>query len=369
MKIALITIHNSKNYGAILQTFAMQEVLLRHGEVDIINYDNRYLSKSLDLIRFEISFHGVLKMCHDVLCFLPRRRLFRKIKTFYKENMRQTSLFSQEDLLSEDASTYDYYVAGSDQIWNPNIINKSRTLDPIYFLNFARKGAKKISFATSIGAHKYTSYEKCQLKEFLKDFETISVREKDSQLMLQEFIDKPVQHVLDPTLLLSKNEWFQKMGLQDKTTTSLGNYILLYTVPKTPLLRKAIDFFSKKMGLQVISLEQSLIPMTKIDRQVRDAGMIDFIELFANAKFIITDSFHGVCFSINFSRHFVAISPGEKSNRIESLLSVVGLENRLAKTEKEFEDMELDIDYTVAQLKLTAARSSSLEILSKSFSI
>jgi polysaccharide pyruvyl transferase WcaK-like protein len=369
MKIALVTIHNAKNYGAILQTFALQEVLLKHGEVDIINYDNRYLSKSLDLIRFEMSIHGVLKLCHDVLCFFPRRRLLRKIRIFYKEKMRLTSIFSKEALLCGNASTYDCYVAGSDQIWNPNILNNSGTLDSIYFLSFAHKDAKKISYATSIGAHKFTAYEKCQITEFLKDFETISVREKGSQMMLQEILAKPVHHVLDPTLLLSKNEWIQQIGLQDEITTSLEKYILLYTVPKTPLIRKAIDFFSKKMGLQVISLEQGLIPMAKVDRQIRDAGMIDFIKLFVNADFVITDSFHGVCFSINFSRPFVAISPGEKSNRIESILSVVGLEKRLVKKEKEFEDMELSIDFTAAQLKLTAARINSLEILSKSFSI
>ena len=168
-----------------------------------------------------------------------------------------------------------------------------------------------------------------------------------------------VEHVLDPTLLLRKSQWEKlvKQPVKDEP------YILLYTVPKVRLVRDAVNFFSRKLGLRVIAIDQGLLAGAQVDEHVRDAGPEEFLALFLGAKFIVTDSFHGVCFSINLERPFVALSPGKHANRVESLLSLVGLSDRFSTKSSDFETLSLDIDFTEPRLRLEKARDESMKFL------
>jgi polysaccharide pyruvyl transferase WcaK-like protein len=105
----------------------------------------------------------------------------------------------------------------------------------------------------------------------------------------------------------------------------------------------------------------------KVRQHIRDAGPLEFIEYFANTDFVITDSFHGVCFALNFSKPFVVISPGKYSNRIENLLRIVGLENRMVRTESDFDSVDLSIDYKEVNRKLSSARSQSISFIDSFF--
>ena len=365
MKIALVTIHNTNNYGAIFQAFALQVVLSNYGDVQIINYNNRHLSSSFDLVRFKPSVHGLLGSGKDIFRLLPRHRVINKFIEFLNKNMKMTKAYSSAELNQGEGGIFDCYVAGSDQIWNPACVSQKHTLDPIYFLAFSPKGARKISYASSLGAYQFSDQEKLKLTEYLGDFYEVSVREKDAQLFLQEVLGRTVNHVLDPTLLLSKKEWFESVGLLEYAGQK-EKYILLYTVPKAPLIRSAVYFFSKKMGLKVISIDQGLSAGAKVDKHIRDAGPLDFIRLFSEAEFVITDSFHGVCFSLNFGKPFVVVSPGKYANRIESLLSLVGLEDKMVKSDADFYNFKADICFESAHEKLLDARSASLNVLSMS---
>ena len=363
MKIALVTIHNANNYGAIFQTFATQQVLLRYGEVDIVNYDNRHVSRSYDLIRLKPSFHGLLGTGKDILRLFPRYRVIRKFKKFIKENLSQTRAYSQQEILAGKVAAYDVYVAGSDQIWNPSCASPRNEIDPVYFLDFAPENSKKFSYASSAGGYNYSEMERQQVKGFLRRFDAISVREKSTQLLLQDLLGSSVDHVLDPTLLLSKKEWLNMAKLPENYTSD-QKYILLYTVPKVPLVRRAVQFFSRKIGLPVISVDQGISAGAKVDKHIRDASPEDFLRLFAGAQFVITDSFHGVCFSINFGIPFVAISPGIHSGRIESLLSLLRLDKRLLKNETDFANVEGILDFAEASDLLSIERNKSISFLS-----
>ncbi len=365
MKIALVTIHNANNYGAIFQAFALQQVLSRFGDVEIINYENRHISRSFDLVRFAPSIHGLLGMGKDFFRLLPRYIVIRKFKEFIDSDMKLTSKVTREDLARGELDSFDCYVAGSDQIWNPACVSGSATLDAVYFLDFAPTGAKKISYASSLGAYDFSDQEKLKLKEYLGDFSEISVRESGAQKLLQEVLGRNVSHVLDPTLLLSKDEWLENLRLSGNSQSN-EKYILLYTVPKVPLVKAVVDFFSKKTGMKIVAIDQGLSAGARVDQHIRDAGPLDFIRLFSEAEFVITDSFHGVCFSLNFDRPFVAISPGKYSNRVESLLSLVGLESRLISGEEDLLNYEMYVDCAVAQQELQAARRASLDFLSSS---
>ncbi|WP_020411339.1 polysaccharide pyruvyl transferase family protein [Microbulbifer variabilis] len=365
MKIALVTIHNANNYGAIFQAFALQVVLSRYGEVKIVNYDNRHISRSFDLVRVKLSLHGLLGMGKDLLRLFPRYRVINSFNKFINDNMELTQVFSASELKLGNAEEFDCYVAGSDQIWNPSCVSSDGLLNPIYFLDFCPEGAKKISYASSMGAYSFSERERLELKGYLKSFSAVSVRERGAKLLLQEVLEREVDHVLDPTLLLSKDDWLESVGISNQVRGG-ERYILLYTVPKSPLIRRAVDFFSKKIGLKVVAIDQGLSAGAHVDKHIRDAGPQDFIRLFSEADFVITDSFHGVCFSINFGKPFVAVSPGKHANRIESLLSLVGLMDKLVKSESDFVDFKVDADFEGAQEKLLTARCASLGVLSAS---
>lgn len=363
MKIALVTIHNTNNYGAIFQAYATQQILSKYGDVDIINYDNRHVSRSFDLIRLNPSFHGLLGTGKDILRLFPRYRVIRKFKKFIKENFSQTKIYSQQEILAGKVSAYDIYVAGSDQIWNPSCASPNNEIDPVYFLDFAPENSVKISYGSSVGGYLYSEIERQQVEGYLRRFDAISVREKSTQVFLQNLLGVPIGHVLDPTLLISKKEWLNIAKLPGNYKAS-QRYILLYTVPKVPFIRRAVEFFSRKFGLPVVSVEQGLSPGAKVNKHIRDAGPEDFLELFAGAQFVITDSFHGACFSINYGIPFVAISPGVHSGRIESLLSLLRLDKRLIKNETDFVGVQGTLDSSEVSDLLSIERNKSISFLS-----
>ncbi|MDN0109156.1 polysaccharide pyruvyl transferase family protein [Yersinia mollaretii] len=362
MKIALITIHNANNYGAIFQAFATQEILSRYGHVTVINYDNKHISRSFELIRLTPSLRGVLGVGKDLLRLLPRYRAIKKFRAFININLNLSQQYDKEKLIAEGCPGFDIYVSGSDQIWNPSCIGNNKKFNEIYFLSFVKENKKCISYASSFGNYNFPSKLNDNLATLLKKYSMISVRE-DSSVSKLDAIGITAQQVLDPTLLIDHVSWLNYTNNKKRTEDS-EQYILLYTVPKVALIRDIVNFVSKKLGLKVIALDQGLFAGAKVAQHIRDAGLNDFIRLFENSSFIITDSFHGVCFSINFSKKFVAVSPGIHSNRIDSLLSRTSLTERMVNNIDEMESFDLykEIDVTDSLAKL---REESICFLEK----
>lgn len=365
MKIALITIQNANNYGAILQVFAMQEVLKRYGDVDVLNYENRHISRSFDLIRFKFGFRGLLGAGKDVLRLFPRYRVINKFKEFINEKINLTSELDYDDLLNGKASNYDVYISGSDQIWNPLCVSEVKRIDRAYFLDFAPIGADKISYASSMGSYEYTDSEIVVVEKLLSSFKSISVREKNSQEYLGDLLGRTVEHVLDPTLLLSKYEWMSVLGMREGCDIS-DKYILLYTVPKIPLIKSVVEFLSKKLGLRVLAIDQGISAGAEVDSQIRDASPVEFVEYFLNAEFVITDSFHGTCFSLNFNKPFVCVSSSMHKNRIKSLLDMVGLSGRLIEKASDIDKLDINLDMVASSQALEFYREKSLSYIESS---
>lgn len=320
MKLGIVTIHNVSNYGAVLQSYALKEVVKEKHDVKIIDFDNRHVSKSLDLLRFNFSIHGLLGFGKDLCRFFPRSRVLKKFNAFLSSNMDIVK-FDKQSL-----SSFDGFISGSDQIWNPACVSASRDFVPEYFLTFAKDNQFKVSYASSCGAYEFDELELSTLKNFLSSYKAIAVREHGTCDMLRSKLGLDVQHVLDPTLLLTKQEWLEKIG---DNKFRKGKYILLYVIKKTPLLIQVVKHFKSKTGMKVLLVEQGLHFSAEIDEHIRDAGPEDFISLFNNAEYVITDSFHGTTFSLIFNRPFVTVSPGKNINRIESLLSKLDLQNRI----------------------------------------
>tara|TARA_B110000037_G_C17119992_1_gene505399 strand:+ start:676 stop:1782 length:1107 start_codon:yes stop_codon:yes gene_type:complete len=362
MKIGLLTIFKSTNYGAVLQAYATKKAFSKYGEVKLINYNTSYLSNTFKLLRFNFSVHGIKMLVHDLLRLPYSLSLFYKFKVFIRNNLSPTKPFTQKELAHGKAKEFKVLVCGSDQIWNPDVVNKDGEFDATYYLSFGTKEQKKISFASSIGHHIFTTKEKAIVKDVLNDFSNISIREKDGVAKIKEvFPNRKVAHINDPTLLLSKEEWLETFHIQEDKNAE--DYILVYSVPHSDLMKKAVKYFSEKFKIKVVSIDKMLLSFTKTDKQVRNAGPKEFLKLFADAKFVITDSFHGTCFSVNFAKPFVTISPGKKSNRISSLLSILELEQHLVSSEKEFESIAPSLDYKTAHVALENIRKESKQFI------
>ncbi|MGK2862157.1 MAG: polysaccharide pyruvyl transferase family protein [Chitinophagaceae bacterium] len=367
MNIALITVHKATNYGAILQAYATVIALSKYGEVHTIDYKNPYLKSHLDLIRFKPSFRGIKMLMHDLLNIRNRSVLIKKFRDFIKLNFNLSQELTANQLEQYVKGQYDVYVCGSDQIWNPNIISPTNSIDPIYFLSFGEADAKKISYASSMGNYEFSDQQTSYLRLLLKDFHRISVREIEGKNYLQSlFPDRTITQVVDPTLLLSGSDWLTQLSPYKEQKRN--DYILVYSVPRTQLLRKAIKFYSEKFDMPVIAIDKMLVPMDYVDKHIRTAGPGEFIELYANAGFVITDSFHGTCFSVIFEKPFVCIPATHKANRQEGLLSSLGLLDRIIYKESDFSSISQSLDYSETREKLREVRENALAFIDEAFS-
>jgi len=341
MKIALITIHRVTNYGALLQAYATKAILSKYGEVKTIDYSNPFLDKHMVKLRFNFSVHGVKMLIHDLLNLPNRIKLLAKFNTFIDTKFNLTPKLNKTELKTNKLEQFDVYVCGSDQIWNPKVVSDRGIIDKAYFLNFAKP------------------------KSLLSDFNHISVRESDGVTKIKDILpQKAIHHVVDPTLLLNKKDWLKEFNIIEEVGQE---YILVYSVPRTELLRSAIDYFSKKLKLRVVAIDKMFFSMEHINEHINTAGPKDFLQLYANASFVITDSFHGTCFALNFHKPFVAISANERANRQISLLKLLDIEDRLMFKKEDFHKLDLELEYKSGlSTKLNAIREKSLQYIEDS---
>lgn len=370
MKIALITIHRTNNYGALLQVYATQFILEKYGHVTVIDYRNPLVESSLKRLRFSFSISGFKALAKDVLRLLPRIRALKKVNNFIETELNLSESFDAHSIKKNLNLEFDYYVCGSDQIWNPNCVSAIAELDENYFCAFAKDESKRISYASSAGAHNFSDKETEKLKHLLSKFSSLSVREEALSKFLESLMSKEVAHVLDPTLLLSESDWLRILSntVQHEREEVPDDYILVYTVPKSKLLTSAITSVKKHLGLKVVSIDQGLYTGHDVDVQIRDASPYEFIDLFSKAAFVITDSFHGVCFSINFNKPFMAVSPGAYSNRIDSLLNALGLTDKCVSGIADIDQFNYDFDFISSGVTLESKRNYSLEYINSAFS-
>ena len=257
---------------------------------------------------------------------------------------------------------YDIIVYGSDQIWW-----KSRTgragFDPVYWGQFVSSDIKKVSYAASMGIINLTDADVSEIKNYLTAFSHISVRETQLMEVLQPLTDKEICTVLDPTLLVSSSFW---ESVCHKKAPVNGRYILYYSMMQDD---KA-DTFAKKLsqstGLPVVKIFGD-INSYKADFFNFTTGPVRFVSLVRDAEYVVSTSFHGVALSVQFRKEFYAMGMRDNSGRVLSLLSQLGLEQRM--TDSLPEDMSKRIDYDAVHARLSALRSKSADFLISSIQL
>jgi len=365
VRICLVTLHATSNYGGVLQTYATQNILENFGKVKILDYRNKFILKHLQLIRFGINPRDPLRVAKDLCRIYSRYKAINKFKEFI--NKRMNLHVFNESKLNDIESEFDIFVAGSDQLWNPKVIGKKYEFDNIYLLNFV-EGKRKISFASSIGGYDVEIGD--NLISALKSFKHLSLRENDSAKNISKILDKEVSHVLDPTFFYDKNDWINMLGLSNFKPRN-KKYVFLYSIIKDNLFVEAVNSFSKKLNLDIIIVDQDPYVNFKVTKHYKSAGPELFLSLFINAELIITNSFHGTAFAVNFEKPFYAILPASSKNRVISFLSSVGLMNRLISNKSQLNinsiyNYQLQ-DFTKSRKKLMKLKKISLEYLKRAF--
>lgn len=325
-KALLVTIFHVPNYGSVLQTYATQRVLEMMGlTCCVLNYDHNNSKWARD--------HGVKGVSlksriATMLGIKPIHRKKKKLQYFINKHLNITAKYcSLEEIKKNVGNKYDIYVAGSDQIWNTKYTN----CDPVFLLQFVTgSDRKRISIASSFACDKLDiTYENVFKKE-LGAFDGVSVREIKGQEVLQSIGIVHSHIVLDPTLLLNRNQWNE---LAVCPTIAKGKYILLYmwsyAFEPRPYIYEVLKHYKDKMNCRIVALEgydasdkyQRLLGV----QDATDSSVADFLGYFANAALVVTSSFHGTAFAVNYGTPLISVVPGGGDDRQSSLLELLNL--------------------------------------------
>lgn len=331
--IGIITFQNANNYGAVYQAFALKKTVEKLGhQVEVINYDSPSMGlKNVQQRQFKEFIDGHLNLTREYV--------------------------SKQEI---DTGNFDAIISGSDQVWNPRLTGGDMT----YFLDFVPEHIRKVSYAASIGLNGDLFVEhKAVFEKYVPSFSGISLREETHVEYIQSIAkDKEVIASIDPSLLLTSKEYLDAFNLPDNRSE---DYIFVFSYALDPKMYDFANMLSLKSGYKIVALSPynsgSYVNGTKV---VKDVPPIKWLELFNKAKLVITDSFHGMMFSIVFNKPFYAYAPN-RSNvaRVRDVLKKLGLEDRKLTDITNVNDAVWKMDYTNVNEILKNEREKSLEYL------
>lgn len=344
-KLGIITIYNS-NYGNRLQNYALQEVLRNNG------YEVETIKNCMLLNIYKGRFNYFLRRVKSILGKndfydgYSREKYFKKFNKNIKFNKKYFTWNAMKKF-----NNYDCLIVGSDQVWNP----KNGRLTNFDLATFGTK--KKISYAASIGLSSLSDDSLKKLKNGLKDFDAVSIREEEGKKILQSIEIKADVHI-DPTMLLSSSEW-DKISVKPEFYNG-NKYILLYYLGElSTARRKEIERIAKEKNYEIINiLDKNSI--------YYNCGPSEFLWLEKHAELICTDSFHSSVFAIIYNRPFIIFEReqsgmGKMNSRIDTLIDKFKLKNRIFNCNITREN--LDADYSEAYKILEKEKKKSLDYL------
>lgn len=320
MKVLTITCHRPHNYGAVLQTYALNKYLRDLGhDARVIDYIPAFMGR----ISEKHKNNPIIKIIRKIVIFPDNIKGGSVFGGFLKKYVKLTEKTYTRSKLIKDTPRADIYITGSDQVWNSEI---PAGRDDTYFLDFVKPPAGKVSYAASMASDKLDEKQKKRYKELLSDFRAISVREASSVKILEE-IGIKAQSTADPVFLLPRCEW---SGFAEKTDIK-EKYVLVYAFNGQKNVFEFADRLAKEKKLKVYSVHTRWLEgFRNTDKYYWCPSPNEFLCLIKNAEYVVTNSFHGICFSIIFNKEFFAFKKGESGNsRIIDLLDYFGLKDRL----------------------------------------
>lgn len=353
IRVAILTFHQADNYGAVAQAYALQQVLSQQGyDTKFIDYTSNYMQHPFKWINFKRK--GLRKQILTLAGEVSRLPRKGKLKAFRRMYFNMTETLTKEQLSTLN-DKFDLFIVGSDQIWNVDITN----YDGTYFLDFVTDYRKKGSYAASFGSSYIREMDKQWYAEKLKDFGYFNIRESSNAALLQQLTGRSSRTVLDPTLLIDKQAW-EILAVPPPIDCP---YILTYQVGMNHELLDYASILSKKMGIPVYSIP---LPQGKWIKThtVLNAGLEEWLGWIMNARYVITDSFHGLALSLALEKNvFVCYFSREESRfvRQHDLLAALGIENRNVRELKGSIPPDMDMDAIRNRMK--ELRAYSLNVL------
>ena len=365
----MLSFHESLSYGATLQCVALQRIIRQLGyEPEFIDFQRRkctdannskqtvnFKERTKDnLIKMAISVQGLLSKRNDINV----SRAFEKFKSEHLVvGKHEFSSMKELYLYQNDYSTL---VTGSDQVWNPF----SKYLRA-YGLGFAGTNVNTVAYAASIGVSEIPEDRREYVREYVKNVKYISCREYEGAAALSKLLGRDIPAVLDPTLLLNKETWVSYASSQEKKE----RYVLCFFLGSLEYPRKIARKIARENRCKLYIIPGSPKDLLSPGDIVKGCGPKEFLNVFLNADFICTDSFHGTAFCVNLNKPFYSFCRrgyDEKTSyisRIRDLLETVHLQDRLVFPDSAVGFRIEDIDFTAANNALDEERKKSMKFL------
>jgi len=337
MRIITVTFHLADNYGALLQAYALQKLLLsKKINTMILNYDNKNISGSYSLLKSDSKkpIKAIKNFLYNILFLsvnIKKKNNFNK----FRKNLQLTELFSDKKKVENIYKENDVFIVGSDQVWNPNWTGG---VDEIYTLCFGNKKIKRLSYAASSGNVINVEKNINVFKERLNNFAFISVRENSLKEYLEKILNRPVEIALDPTMLLEKKDWIKIAG---NKRIEKEKYIFTYEAGNpNQQYYDAVNKLAYLTGLKIVYFgKHDLRGKYECKKKsYYSAGPAEWLNLLFNAEYVVTTSFHGVALSSLLNKEmFVVLST--LPDRLTTLLNTLELNNRIINDKNKIDNL------------------------------
>lgn len=355
MKVGILTFHFVYNYGAMLQSYALNQSInkINGTQSEIIDYRPRQI---------DFLYHPLLidfyKRPKTILINWLKKRIshakFNEFEEFINKKLILSEKIKQNTDFQNIVNQYDVVFVGSDQVWNPEITG----YDENYLLKNIHSRVKKFSYAASLGKNNITQEWQESVRNSLLMFENLSVREYSGYKLLRKILpEKEVQQIPDPIFLFSKEEWKKN----EKEMTVVSKYLLFYSLSRNDLLKNKTKELSEKEGLRIVSIHPLFKP--SIGKPLCNIGPENFLWLIDHAEWICTDSFHATALSIIFEKKLMVKYDTENGNRIKSLLH--NFTDKIISEERELGKY----NFTDSKDKLIHFETIGKEYIKKSFDL
>ena len=358
--IGIMTFHRYSNPGTVLQALALQEKIEECGfNAELIDFEARVRETRLEKLMVHLRRIPVYIRNFDKYYYqhINRDKIVKKAQlsnNFHDKTIHVSRLkYSSTEQLCEAPPIYDGYLVGSDQTWNPNV---SHNPDAFY-LTFVKDKAKCGSYAPSVASSRLTIDQEQRMRDLLNHISWLSCRESSGTKKIEMLTGRKVKTVLDPTLLLTSQQWEAYV----KPIDVCKPFILQYILGESKEHRDYTRNISQKLRIPIINISTTYLDWKEKNTLI--CGPDEFLWLIKNASLVCTDSFHGTAFSINFNIPFVSFeryrrdSANSENTRLYDLLNNVGLDHRIADKKNEIDYLELD--YTDAMNRLQFFREDS----------
>lgn len=368
MKIAIATVFRNANYGATLQAYALAKSVqkLANTECYFIDYRRKETINMFRCSLWDMDINGKKKLSIDALkrtirqCINPLGTIYRfyKFEIFRKDHLliSEKIYYKSEQIRLPDT---EMLILGSDQIWNPDV---THGFNDVYFGKLCNSDVLTVSYAASFGKTEFSDEEKKQLKELLANVDIISVREEEGAELLSELMERNIVCVPDPTVLIDRTDWVK---LASTAKGHGSKYVMIYMLTYNEEVIYIGQCIAKKLGCEIVLLGSGSSMKIKGMTEKKFDGPTEFLKYVAEAEYVVTNSFHGMIFSVIFNKQFYTVPHETRGSRMINFAKKVGLEDRIIYKSCTLSEKNLrsKIDYNLVNVKFNELKQIGIDFL------